>query len=118
MVVVFLYLENNFFELPKEIMPFSCDDLVRVGCFGDGGYVVPKFIIERTDFGIVHLAVNDVVGAKEGDMPSCVEITFVNKKYLKSTGYSKSHYPIKGLDYSNGLSCNNLRVKFIRNTYD
>jgi hypothetical protein len=39
-------------KVPKSLQflkPFECEDYVRLGGDGDGGYIVPKFIIEMTD---------------------------------------------------------------------
>jgi len=38
------------FQLPSSIHPIQKDDLIRVGSINDGGYILTKELIQKTEF--------------------------------------------------------------------
>lgn len=48
----------NFPSQFNFIAPTICDDLIRVGGKNDGGYIIPKLIVEETDF-LISMGIND-----------------------------------------------------------
>jgi len=48
-------------------------------------------------------------------IPSVLELSFVNKKFIQTLELDKTEYPIKGLDYSNDPSVDDIKLNFLKN---
>ena len=68
-----------------------------------------KAVLAR--FNIVHLHGNNIAGRAVDDLPECLEITFLNKRFPTS-GRWRDRPPLEGLDYPNDPGAPDLAIRF------
>ena len=70
-------------------------------------------------FFIVHVHANNYGKLTESGFPSILEITFLNKKFIKPpVKLSTRKYPVEGLDQANRISKKDYIIKFWNNIYN
>tara|TARA_A100001015_G_scaffold306465_1_gene400778 strand:+ start:31 stop:816 length:786 start_codon:yes stop_codon:yes gene_type:complete len=73
---------------------------------------IKKFILNN-NLKIIHLHANNFGGLDKKGMPTTLEATFLNQNKFKTENRrSKKEYPIKGLDYKNHRSKEEIKLKF------
>jgi len=72
---------------------------------------IEKFIKDNKKLVLIHIHANNFSTVIE-KIPNSIELSFINKKFIKKKKINKNNYPIKNLDYPNNIMKKDVKLFF------